>query len=130
MNAVLPPTVKIALQSLVPSVVRTLFPVVFALVVRVGFNETSIDSAWLERVLTVVVTMGYYVAVRLLEQYWDKVGWLLGYAKQPVYVQGQILSVTPQPNVPTDPPTTTTEVVTDAAPDDQPELPLEPNNEV
>jgi hypothetical protein len=103
------------LRSLIPSVVRTLVPVVVALLVRLGLRDgAEMDDAWLVNTLTVVVTMAYYVVVRFLEQHWDKIGWLLGYAKQPVYVKGEVLNVQ---EVPT-PPTTVTQVETDENPQD------------
>ncbi len=108
----LPAPVDLGLRALIPSAVRTLVPVVVALLVRIGFSETSLDNLWLERVLTLVVTMGYYVAVRVLERHWEKVGWLLGYAAQPVYVKGEVLRA----ETVATPPTTTTVVETDVDP--------------
>lgn len=100
----LPAPVDTGLRALVPSIVRTLIPVIVALAVRVGFSKTGIDEVWVERALTVVVTMAYYAVVRVLERNWSKIGWLLGYPAQPVYVQGEVVSAQ---SIPT-PPTTTT----------------------
>lgn len=105
----LPAPVVLGLRSLVPSIVRTLVPVVVALLVRLGLRETDLDTTWLVNALTVVVTMGYYVAVRLLEKHWDKIGWLLGFPSSPVYVKGNVVTAT---EIAT-PPTTTTVIETD-----------------
>lgn len=107
----LPAPIDLGLRALIPSVVRTLVPIVIALVVRVGFSETAIDNDWLERALTVLVTMGYYVVARVLERNWSKLGWLLGYPAQPVYVKGEVIAVVEENTPPTI--TTTVETVED-----------------
>lgn len=108
----LPAPIDLGLRALVPSIVRTLIPVIVALAVRVGFSKTGIDEVWVERALTLVVTMGYYIAVRVLERNWSKIGWLLGYPTAPVYVKGEVIRAE---TVPT-PPTTTTVIETDEEP--------------
>lgn len=107
----LPEPVSIGLRSLIPGIVRTFIPLVVAGAVRIGLTETSLDMRWIEWVLTGLVTMAYYVVVRVAERHWDKIGWLLGYPAQPVYVKGEVIAVT---DVPT-PPTTTTVIETDAS---------------
>lgn len=96
--------------TLLPSVLRTVVPIVYAALVRWGVVEwLDPDDAFVTNLIAVVVTMLFYVALRFAEQHWDKIGWLLGYAKQPVYVKGEVLSVVEQPT----PPTVTTQVETD-----------------
>lgn len=87
MNSHLPLPVETGLKTLIPSVVRTVVPLVISVLVGWGFTETSLDGP-VTAVLTVVVTALYYVIIRVLERYWDKIGWLLGYPSQPVYVKG------------------------------------------
>lgn len=99
--------------TLLPSVLRTLVPMIYALLVRWGVVEwLDPDDLLLTNFITVVVTGVFYVVLRWAEQHWDKIGWLLGYAKQPVYVKGEVLNVTDTPT----PPTTTTTVETDEDP--------------
>lgn len=95
----LPVPVETGLRSLIPSTVRTLIPLIVSLLVRYGLAQSTMDTAWLENTLTVLVTAVYYVAIRLLEQHWDRIGWLLGYPKQPVYVKGEVISSTVDPVV-------------------------------
>ena len=69
------------------SMIRTVVPIVVGLIValaaKAGFNVTSAS-------ITPVVASGaaavYYVAVRMLELRWPRLGLLLGSATQPVYV--------------------------------------------
>lgn len=114
MSNTLPTPVDTGLKSLIPSTVRTLVPIVVTLLVGWGFSETALTGP-VTAVLTLLVTAAYYVVVRLLEQHWDQIGWLLGYPKQPVYVKGEVVSSAIEP------------VVTDASPrSDVPPVPPQP----
>lgn len=100
-------------STLLPSVLRTTVPIIYALLARKGVVEwLGVEDALLNNLLAGVVTVVFYVGLRVAERYHSQVGWLLGYAQQPVYVKGEVLSVT---EVST-PPTTTTEVETDTPP--------------
>lgn len=94
----LPVPVETGLKSLIPGVVRTLVPLVVSVLVGWGFSETE-TSGPVIAVLTVLVTALYYVVVRLLERHWDKIGWLLGYPQQPVYVPGEVIKSVDEPVV-------------------------------
>jgi hypothetical protein len=99
-------------QTLLPSVLRTFVPLCYALLVRWGLIEWLglPDEAWTYLITTVVTTL-FYVVLRVLERYWDKVGWLLGFAARPaVYVSGQVLSTAVVQNATGQ---TSVEVVTD-----------------
>jgi hypothetical protein len=101
--------------TLLPSLLRTVVPLIYAMLIRWGVVEwLDPDDLFLTNLITVLVTGVFYLVLRLLEQHWDKIGWLLGYAKQPVYVPGEVLAVTDEAT----PPTTTTHVVSDKEPDD------------
>lgn len=96
-------------KTLLPSVLRTVVPIIYAFLVQRGV------VAWLDpsdvfvtNLITGLVTAVFYVALRLAERHWDKIGWLLGYAQQPVYVKGEVISVKETAT----PPTLTTEVET------------------
>lgn len=105
----LPAPVDMTLRSLIPGIVRTFVPLLIAFLLRIGLTETSIDQKWVEWFITGVVTMLYYIVVRVLEKHWGKIGWLLGYAAQPVYVRGDIV----QADEVTTPPTQTTVIEAD-----------------
>lgn len=101
--------------TLLPAVLRTAVPMIYAFLVNKGVVAwLGIDSAAINNVITISVTVIFYVLLRLAERHWDKIGWLLGYAQQPVYVKGEVLSVTEEAT----PPTTTTIVETDVDPND------------
>lgn len=97
-------------RTLLPSVLRTVVPMIYAMLVQRGIVEwLDPNDIFVTNLLTVLVTAVFYVALRFAEKHWNQIGWLLGYAKQPVYVQGQVVSVTETPT----PPTLTTEVQSD-----------------
>lgn len=111
MSNTLPSPVGTWGKTFLPSVLRTVVPLIYAMLVRWGVvSWIDPDDMFVTNFLTVVVTGVFYVLLRLLEKYWDKIGWLLGYAQQPVYVKGEVLSVTEEPT-PAD--TTITEVESD-----------------
>ena len=75
-------------NSLLPSVLRTVVPVVVGYLLTLGVISSSVDEPTLTTAVTGVVTVAYYVVVRLVETYVSpKFGWLLGYAKTPEYGQ-------------------------------------------
>lgn len=99
--------------SLLPSVLRTLVPVIYALLVKWGVvSWLGIGDVLIENLITALVTIAFYALLRVAERHWSSIGWLLGYAQQPVYVPGEVVSVTSERT----PPVTTTEVISD--PDD------------
>jgi hypothetical protein len=94
-------------STLLPSVLRTTVPIIYALLARKGVVEwLGVEDALLNNLLAGVVTVIFYIGLRVAERYHTQVGWLLGYAQQPVYVKGEVVSVTETPT----PPTTTTTV--------------------
>lgn len=98
-------------QTYLPSVLRTVVPLIYAMLVRWGVVEwLDPENLFVTNLITVVVTALFYVLLRYVEQYWDKIGWLLGYGKQPVYVRGEVLTV----DTVADPPLEETKVVADA----------------
>lgn len=75
-------------DTLLPSVLRTTVPIIYALLARKGVVEwLGVDDALVNNLLAGFVTVVFYVILRVAERHWDKIGWLLGYAQQPVYVQ-------------------------------------------
>lgn len=94
-------------STLLPSVLRTTVPIIYALLARKGVVEwLGVEDALLNNLLAGVVTVVFYIVLRVAERYHAQVGWLLGYAQQPVYVKGEVVSVTETST----PPTTTTTV--------------------
>lgn len=82
-----PHTVPLVSSTLLPSTLRTAVPILYALLVKAGVVAwLGIDDALVNNVITGVVTVAFYIALRVLERYQSKIGWLLGYASQPVYV--------------------------------------------
>lgn len=82
---------KNLLNNAVISWIRTMVPVVVgAVVVWLQPLGLNIDSTAAASVVLPVVIAVYYTAVRFLEKHWSKFGWLLGYAKQPVYAEGPV----------------------------------------
>lgn len=68
------------------SVLRTLVPILYALLIKAGLDQLGLDDVVLQQLATLLATGLLYVALRLLERHQKAVGWLLGYAKQPVYI--------------------------------------------
>lgn len=72
------------------SVIRTWVPVLIgwalAKLVVVGVIIPDDQSANLKNAVTLLVIGLYYAAVRWLEQKFPRVGILLGYIKQPIYI--------------------------------------------
>ena len=108
--------------TLLPSVLRTTVPIIYAMLVKWGVvSWLDVDSALLENLVTAIVTVAFYVALRVAERYQSQIGWLLGYAQQPVYVKGEVLKVETEPTPPLErtdgEPTTTTKVETTESPE-------------
>jgi hypothetical protein len=110
--------------TLLPSVLRTLVPIIYAMLVKWGVVEWfDLPSVLWENVITALVTTGFYILLRLAERYQSQIGWLLGYAQQPVYVKGEVLAVAKEPtpaaeSVAPQEPTTTVSVETTEDPAD------------
>ena len=83
------PTPSQTFNALITSLIRTAVPyiagVIFAWLVSINFSIPGISEPALEGVLTFAFGLIYYFAVRLLEQKWPKLGWLLGVPVAPVY---------------------------------------------
>ena len=79
-----PPTLaSVVPVGLTPALVRTLVPVLIGpIVVRYGIDAADEGVILLTGAL---VSMAYYLVVRLLENYKSQFGLLLGFAKPPVY---------------------------------------------
>lgn len=96
-----------------PAIIRTLVPILYALLIRAGLGEIGVDDTVLQEFVTLVVTGLVYTAIRFAEAHKAQFGWLLGYAAQPVYVKGDVKAVTEYGT----PPNVTTEVETTASSD-------------
>jgi hypothetical protein len=78
------------MNDIVASFIRTIVPSIVAVLAdwlaHWGLNLDANGMHGLEAFLITLFTAGYYLTVRLFETYvHPKFGWLLGYAKQPVY---------------------------------------------
>lgn len=94
------PDISSAVKTFLPSILRTVVPVIYALLVKWGVvSWIDPDDAFITNFLTILVTGVIYVLARLVETHWSWFGWLLGYAKQPVYVKGEVLSSMTDPIV-------------------------------
>jgi hypothetical protein len=87
------------LANIVIGFVRTIVPgIVAALADWLAHVHLNLDANGLnglEAFLVTLFTALYYLAVRVFETYVSpKFGWLLGYAKQPVYRRAIVESVT------------------------------------
>lgn len=69
------------------SVIRTAVPLIVGYIITWGAeNGVVIDETTFAGWVTYLISIGYYVVVRWVEQRWPQAGWLLGKAKAPVYV--------------------------------------------
>lgn len=86
----IPPAV---VAGLLASILRTIVPVVVGwLILQAVRLGITIDSAWLSGVVQGGITVVFYALVRYAETYGSNAwGWLLGLAKQPVYVDGTVV---------------------------------------
>ncbi len=72
------------LSDFVVSLVRTGVPLGVGWLIGVGLlPQSASDTATIT--FTALITAGYYLLVRLLEQLWPKFGWLLGSPRKPAY---------------------------------------------
>lgn len=72
-------------QSLLPSLIRTLVPLIVGHLLSIAFFADA-NVAGLTELVTLLVSGIYYLAVRVLEYYASKrFGWLLGWPNQPKY---------------------------------------------
>lgn len=83
-------------SDLVPSLIRTWTPLAVGGVVSwaatQGISVSDSARSALLVTLTAAISGGYYALVRLAEQKWPALGWLLGTPTQPSYDQS-----TPEP---------------------------------
>lgn len=83
--------VKAGSTALLASIVRTVVPLLVGLIVagltKIGLPVDDQDVASIVNgVVSAGVALGYYLIARVLEVFASsKFGWLLGYAKAPVY---------------------------------------------
>jgi hypothetical protein len=114
------------LSQLLPSIIRTVVPMLVALVtswlVKLGIDPGPYQDLLSQLAGGLVATL-YYVAVRFFETHIKpKFGWLLGYAKQPTYDAPAAPSETSPtgyeatPDAPADIPVGEAVEVTEAAP--------------
>lgn len=87
------------LSSFLPSVLRTVVPLVVAVVAGWPITQQlGIDSEQLGVAASVLVGGLYWLAVRVAETYGpSKLGWLLGYAAAPVYPSTDVAGATASP---------------------------------
>lgn len=82
---------------MVTSVIRTVVPIVvgwllsLSVVTAAGVTEDQLTLA-VTGALTVVGQVVYYVVLRAVERYVPQVGWLLGRAVQPSYMNAKTIS--------------------------------------
>ena len=77
------------MPNLLPSILRTLTPLLVSLALGWGAEKIGLTEETLTALATALVTAGYYVAARVLEEYVNpRFGWLLGAAKAPTYDEG------------------------------------------
>jgi hypothetical protein len=76
-------------NDLLISVRRTVVPLIVGLVAG-SFLGPYIDPVELERVVTAVISIGYYTVIRIIERRLPAVGLLLGSKKQPTYLDGPV----------------------------------------
>lgn len=72
-------------MSMNVSLVRTIVPVIYALLIKVGIDALGVKEEDIQALATALATALVYLAIRLGEQLQPKVGWLLGYPAAPTY---------------------------------------------
>lgn len=76
-------------SDLVPSLIRTWTPIGVGAVVSwaatQGLSVSDSTKTGLVALLTAVISGAYYALVRVAEQKWPQLGWLLGSPSQPSY---------------------------------------------
>lgn len=71
-------------EDILTSIRRTLVPLVVVLLSNLGI-ERYLDAAFLSNLISVLIGVGYYCVVRMLESKWPWLGVLLGSTDQPTY---------------------------------------------
>lgn len=78
------------------SVMRTLVPILYALLIRFGLGDIGVDDATVQAVATLAATGLVYVVLRVAERYRREIGVLLGWIGAPKYddtaVKGEVVS--------------------------------------
>jgi len=78
-------------SDLITSLIRTAVPTIVGAIVSyltvVGIQTPHGVAEWLISVLFFAFTLGYYAIVRLLENKYPKIGWLLGNPAKPTYTE-------------------------------------------
>ena len=70
------------------SIIRTLVPIVYALLLKLGIGEwLGIESEVLSSLAALATAGVVYAAIRFAESKREWFGWLLGYAAAPTYVK-------------------------------------------
>lgn len=72
-------------MNLTPATVRTVVPIVYAVLIKIGFAHLGLPNAVTTDVATVAVTGALYVLVRLAERVEPRFGVLLGWVGAPQY---------------------------------------------
>jgi hypothetical protein len=74
------------------SLIRTVVPILYALLVRHGVVEwLGVDDVLVQSALTAVVTALIYMAIRVAERIGSsRWGWLLGYPSAPTYTKAGV----------------------------------------
>lgn len=67
------------------SILRTVVPILYALLVKAGLGKLGVDDTLIQGLATLIVTGLIYAAVRVVERFAPKFGWLLGYPAAPTY---------------------------------------------
>lgn len=67
------------------SVIRTVVPIVYALLLRAGLTKLGVEDAVIRELATVVTTGAVYVVIRFVEERKTAFGWLLGSPTPPTY---------------------------------------------
>lgn len=67
------------------SIIRTVVPIVYALLIRLGLGAIGVDDALLQNLATAIVTGIIYAVIRYVETHKSAFGWLLGSPTAPSY---------------------------------------------
>lgn len=67
------------------SILRTLVPIIYALLLKAGLDGLGVDDAVIQSAAALLATGLLYVGVRLAEKARPGLGWLLGYPSAPSY---------------------------------------------
>lgn len=88
-------------SDVVPSLIRTWTPIgvgaAISWAATQGIDVSDSAKSALVALLTAVISGTYYALVRVAEQKWPQLGWLLGSPNQPSYNQGEPPQEPPAP---------------------------------